>query len=206
MADYSLEAEQAEIQPLVSSRHRSDSSGPFAGVGRISSSMMQAVQVTPSGGVPRPMTPDSGVAPLSTRGSSRPPAGPVAPPTTLDGPPPPRAPDATFGGSGGSVRFLALEAQPDDVVLDALAEVLREYPEVEWAAFCRASRGPSAPVPAIALMVDASFRHRVQEIARALVRTGADAGAAVDVILLDDAELTRESRAVGLVFYPWRRR
>ena len=61
-------------------------------------------------------------------------------------------------------------------------------------------------MPSIALMVDASFRQRVQEISRALVRSGSDAGAHLDVILLADAELTREARAVGLVFYPWRRR
>ena len=211
MAEYSLEAEQAEIQPLVASRNRSDSSGPFAGVGRISSSMMQAVRVTPSGGVPRPMTPEDGVTP--PRAVVTPPSGlgptpglPAAP-QTLDGHRPPRQPDATFGGgAGGAVQLTPLTTQPDDVLLDALSEVLREYPEVEWAAFCNATRGPSAAMPSIALMVDASFRQRVQEISRALVRSGSDAGAHLDVILLADAELTREARAVGLVFYPWRRR
>ena len=211
MSDYSLEAEQAEIQPLVSARHRSDSSGPFAGVGRISSSMMQAVRVTPSGGVPRPMTPEEGVRPPPStqsraRFSSAPPpprppsspgpmASPVAPPSSVEG---------RFGSA--TAQFTPLQAEPDEVLLDTLSEVLREYPEVEWASFCNVSRGPAGPQPAIGLMLDSSFRGRVDEILRTLGRAGIEAGASLDVILLDEPHLMREARAQGIVFYPWRRR
>jgi len=201
MADYSLEAGQAEIKPLVSARHRSDSSGPFAGVGRISSSMMQAVRVTPSGGIPRPMTPQDGMTPPGTPARS---ASPPAQPEQKE--PPAPAPDATFGGSqSGSVQFVPLSAPPQDVLLDALEDVLRDYPEVEWAAFCSASRGPAAPLPAIGVMVDSSFRERVGEIARAIQRTGNAAGASLDVVFLDTPELMREARANGKIFFPWRR-
>lgn len=204
MADYSLEAEQAEIEPLVSARHRSDSSGPFAGVGRISSSMMQAVRVTPSGGVPRPMTPQDGMSPPGT-----PPRGDEAPAEVRREPSSPgaeRAPDATFGGaSSGTVQLVPLTAPPNDVLLDALADALRDYPEVEWASFCNASRGPSHPQPAVGVMVDSSFRERVGEIARAVQGTGRGMGATIDVVFLDTPELMREARANGKIFYPWRR-
>ncbi|MBO6936523.1 MAG: SseB family protein [Deltaproteobacteria bacterium] len=201
MADYSLEAGQAEIKPLVSARHRSDSSGPFAGVGRISSSMMQAVRVTPSGGIPRPMTPEDGMKPPGT------PARGASPPAEVprQAPPPP-APDATFGGSqSGTLAFVPLAAPPQDLLLDALEDVLREYPEVEWAAFCSASRGPAAPLPTIGVMVDSAFRQRIGEIARGLQAAGNATGASLDVVFLDTPELMREARANGKIFFPWRR-
>ena len=200
MADYSLEAEQGEIEPLVSARHRSDSSGPFAGVGRISSSMMQAVRVTPSGGIPRPMTPEDGMTPpgTPTRGAAPPPGVE----RTADAP----APDATFGGSqSGTVQFVPLTTPPHDVLLDALEDILRDYPEVEWAAFCSASRGPAPAQPAIGVMVDSSFRERIGEIALAVRSTGNAAGASLDVVFLDTPELMREARAKGKIFFPWRR-
>ncbi len=201
MADYSLEAGQGEIKPLVSARHRSDSSGPFAGVGRISSSMMQAVRVTPSGGIPRPMTPEDGMKPPGT------PARGATPPAQAERQAAaPAEPDATFGGSqSGTVSFVPLTTPPQDVLLDALEDLLRDYPEVEWAAFCSASRGPAPPQPAIGVMVDSSFRQRIGEIARGLQRTGTAAGASLDVVFLDTPELMREARANGKIFFPWRR-
>lgn len=200
MADYSLEAGQREIQPLVASRHRSDSSGPFAGVGRISSSMMQAVRVTPSGGVPRPMTPEDGMKPPTVGGGPSPERAAAPPPEA----PPPA--DANFGGAqSGSVQIVQIIEPPQDVLLDALEDLLRDYPEVEWAAYCYASRGPASAQPAVGVMVDSSFRERIGEIARGIQRTGNATGASLDVVFLDTPALMREARANGTLFFPWRR-
>ena len=39
-----------------------------------------------------------------------------------------------------------------------------------------------------------------------LRRSGDAQGAALDVLLLDDADLMRSARALGIVFYPWRKK
>ncbi len=149
------------------------------------------------------MTPDDGMKPPT------PPSGGTPPAQVQQAPSSPgvdEAPDATFGGSAsGEVQLVPLAAPPQDVLLDALADLLRDYPEVEWAAFCNASRGPAAAQPAIGVMIDSSFRERIGEIARGLQRTGTATGATLDVVFLDTPELMREARANGMIFYPWRR-
>lgn len=76
---------------------------------------------------------------------------------------------------------------------------------MEWACLVQASRGPSAPVPAVGLRVDAGFRQRVNEIIQGVRRASDSKGAGLDVLLLDDAALMRTARGQGLVFYPWRK-
>ena len=61
------------------------------------------------------------------------------------------------------------------------------------------------PVPTVAVRVDASFRSRVLDIVAAVRAAAARAGAGLDVLLLDDAQLMRAARAAGQPFYPWRR-
>jgi len=112
---------------------------------------------------------------------------------------------ASFG-AGGSVEFHALTQEPSDELLDALSAVLRDYPEVEWAVFANASRGPVEPLPTVALRIDTTFRTRVGEIIPALKRIADEHGATIDVILLDDPKLMRAARSTQLVFFPWRRR
>lgn len=111
---------------------------------------------------------------------------------------------ATFGG-GTSVTLSSLAEPAQDALYDALTAVLRGYPEIEWAALCNASRGPSAAVPTVGLRVDTSFRQRVQEIVMEVRRAGEKHGATLDVLLLDDPNLMRSARASG-VFYPWRKK
>ncbi|MEM9068445.1 MAG: SseB family protein [Myxococcota bacterium] len=192
-APHTLEAERNEIEPLIAGA-RSDSEGPFAAVGRISETMLQVVKSTP-----RPMQavqpPDAlpdGALPKT--------AAPVTVASST------ASVDATFGSGAASVSVRPLETPPDDSLLDALADVLRGYPEVEWASFFLASRGPTDVRPTVGLRVDTSYRARVQEIVRS-VRSAADEnGATVDALLLDDPTLVRQARAEAVVFFPWRRR
>jgi hypothetical protein len=231
---HALECERGEIEPLIASKQRSDSSGPFAAVGRISESMLQAVKPSQgqssTGGVPAPVvSPDAidggAVRPSSvgdrssTAGATRP--GDALPrsvsASSASGPRPdgftvgmgtvdPSRPSATFGSGGASARLLPLKDDPSEVLLDALVTVLRGYPEVEWASLCLASRGPVEPLPTVALRVDTSYRTRVNDIVLELRRAADAAGASLDVLLLDDPKLMRSARADGLLFFPWKRR
>lgn len=222
---HALEIDQEEIKPLLTPQARRESSGPFAGVGRISSSMMQAVKATPAPGslpaassIPGAVPPPSNVsapeldlppaqaqpvAMTEATHDSRPPPPPGIRVSTADGTEGAK-PTATFG-SGSSVELSALSAPPRDELLKALAGILRGFPEVEWAALANVSRGPSAAVPTIGLRVDAGFRQRVNEIVQALRAAGDKQGASLDVLLLDDPLVMRTARSEGLVFYPWKR-
>ncbi len=111
----------------------------------------------------------------------------------------------TTFGSGSSVAVHKLTEKPSDELLTALANVLRGYPEVEWAALCAIARGPGAPMPTVGLKVDTAFRQRVNEIIQRLREAGDAEGASLDVLLLDDAAVMRTVRTDALLFYPWKR-
>ncbi len=117
-----------------------------------------------------------------------------------------RPPDATFGSSSGSVTLHPMNEMPSDALLDALSNVARQYPEIEWAAIAMAARGPTQAKPTVALRVDASYRARVGELTQALRTSGDEQGATLDVLLLDDPKLMRQVRSEALLFFPWRRR
>ena len=183
-SEHTLEIERAEIEPMMTPEARRESAtGPFAGVGRISSTMMKAVKATPPPG-------------------EIPAAKPRITATTAD--PTQARPDATFG-SGSSVTMSGLATEPPEETLEALSELFRGYPEVEWACIGSVARGPSASVPAVGLRIDPAFRQRTGEIVTSVRRIADERGASLDVILLDDPQVMRTARQVALVFYPWRR-
>jgi len=240
-ADYSLEIERGEVEPLVNAK-RGDSAGPNAAIGRISETMLQAVKPTPKPGSIDPVAPPPSKLPqgaLDTQGTVKAPSNPppAMPPrpgaeakrasqrameaaktpevqegsspgitVSRDRPSEVGVKNATFGGGAGSVKLVPLAEPPSDELLDKLSTVLRGYPEVEWAAFCSASRGPTDPVPTVGLRVDTSYRARVNDIIGDLREAGSKVGASVDVLLLDDPKLVRSARADAIVFFPWRRR
>jgi hypothetical protein len=174
-ADYALELAREEFEPLVTHAPRRDSSGPFAGAGKVSSSLMRAVRPTPP-----PMKASeihAQIAAARMRPSEPPPAS-------------------------AELAIVPLSSEPSEALTDAVSAVLRSYPEVEWASFCAVSRGPGATMPTIALRIDSSYRQRVSEIVRSV--RGAGGASALDVLLLDDAAMTRAARGQGVVFYPWR--
>lgn len=183
-SSHALEIERAEIEPLLRSRHRSDSSGPFAAVGRISETMLQATRsrdsVSPPGDYAEAArnADDTGVQVKTTS---------AAPPASVD--------------------VMPMGDTPDDALLDALNGTLRGYPEVEWGAFCytRRSQGGGA-TPTVALRIDTSYRARVGEIVQAVRAKADEQGATVDVLLLDDPAMMRAVRAESLLFFPFRRR
>lgn len=103
-----------------------------------------------------------------------------------------------------SHRITSPIAEPPPALLDAATSVLRDYPEVEWAAFCSAAR-PGGQGAVIAIRIDESFRERVSEIVLGLRTAASTEGSEVEVLLLDDPDAARSARTEGIVFYPWRR-
>lgn len=225
-SDHELEIERAEIEPLMTPEARRDSTmGPYAGVGRVSSSMMKAVKPTPPpGSLPahRPTPkPGSIEAPVTDAAAGSRPEMPQQPPSAPKAQEPRKPPSqpriqattadataapaqATFG-SGSSASIGPLTTEPPEPLLDALSELYRGYPEVEWACMGAVSRGPADAVPTVGLRVDTSFRQRVNEIIQRLRVAGDGAGASLDVLLLDDPTVMRTVRGEAKLFYPWRR-
>ena len=98
-----------------------------------------------------------------------------------------------------------LSATPPDDLIDTLAQVLREYPEVEWACLVGEERAPSDAVH-VALRIDRAFRKHLAQISVKLRDASAAQGVQCDVLVLDTPEQVKRARAIGLPFYPWRKR
>lgn len=198
---HSLDIDRDELASLVSPAARRESTGPFAAVGRVSSSIMAAVKPTPTpGSVRSPIEPPAG--PMDHTKEARAAAARGA---TLTASAADDAAAVTTFGSGTSVSVHKLQDPPSDALLDAVSDVLRGYPEIEWAAITAIARGPAAPVPTIGLKVDTAFRQRVNEIVQRVRVAGDAVGATLDVLLLDDPAVMRTVRTEAKVFYPWRR-
>lgn len=213
-AAHALELTREEFEPLLSPAARRDSQGPYAAAGKISSSLLRKVTPTPGSlRAPDPIEPPRMDAAQAPPPSAASPAAP-APQEPASSPPPANDgftvrkdfdPSAQSFGGGHAATLTPLPQPASDALYDALTTVCRNYPEVEWAALCQASRGPTAAVPTVGVRVDTGFRQRVNEIVAELRRAGEAHGASLDVLLLDDPVLMRTARAAG-VFYPWRKK
>lgn len=231
-SEHALEIQREELEPLLGAFGRRESTGPFAAVGRISSTMLEAASRAtpePSG---RPQTGGRGsmptpvVRPSTMPGSSAPrhitpPASPAVRPSSVLTPEG-RQPSSSTAqrpiSSSGSVvaprtastdhgvTLTPVQNDPDETLLDHITNVLKAYPEVEWASYCLASEGGAAFEPAIGVRVDPVYRQRVDRIAQAVIAGGAECGHVISLLLLDDPSLLREARNEGLLFYPWKRR
>jgi hypothetical protein len=230
-SDHAMEIGRAEVEPLLHSVATRDSHGPYAAVGRVSSSMLEAVSPSSSITSSHPaasagMLRSGSVPNVSTR---PPPSRdesvmdtPSVPPRvteafatahrdysdlpqtgTMPVPEALRRASAPAPAADSSVRIEALAEPPSEALLSALFDDLREYPEVEWAAIFAAGRGPGPLLPTVGLRVDTAYRARVDEIVRSLRAVGGALGASLDVLLLDDMALMRQARAEALVFFPW---
>lgn len=111
---------------------------------------------------------------------------------------------ATFG-MATTATMAALPDTPKDDLIDALGAVLREYPEVEWACLVGEVDSVRNAVH-VALRIDAAFRKHLSEISAKLRAASAAQGAPCDVLVLDTPEQMKRARAIGLPFYPWRKR
>jgi len=111
---------------------------------------------------------------------------------------------ATFGAPV-TATMEALNEPVDDALLDAFTELLREYPEVEWACVVQAERGQGRPNPSVALRVEPAFRKHLPEISAKIWDVGGEHGRPFEVVVLDSPEQMRQARTVGVPFYPWRK-
>ncbi len=203
-AEHSLEAERNEIEPLLTATKRQSTPGPFAAVGRISETMLQAVKAAPRPPAVVVVEPPTGLPPGALDTSSGSASAPVAAAPVAAAPV--AASPMTFGSGAGSVVIQPLGEPPTDELLDALGKVLRGFPEVEWASFFLASRGPTDARPTVGLRVDTSYRERLPDIINGLRECGDAMGASIDTMLLDDPAVVRAARSEAVVFFPFRRR
>jgi hypothetical protein len=116
---------------------------------------------------------------------------------------------ATFG-LAQTATMTALASTPDDDLVDALASVLRDYPEVEWACLVGEVDNDAPGAVHVAVRIDAAFRKHLGEISVKLravsASSGAGGGAPCDVLVLDTPEQMKRARAIGVPFYPWKKR
>ncbi|AKF03376.1 SseB family protein [Sandaracinus amylolyticus] len=214
-AEHGLEVAREELEPLLSPAARRESSGPFAGAGRISSTLMSKVrphtQTPTPGSIESPIraaTPPPGSLPSARSATGSSPGTIARPPTPASGSSPGtlRRPSGSLlvaptepGTVLASAKLGAPVAPIDEALLEALEPVLRAFPEVEWACLGTLDRDP-----VIGLRVDSRMRQRVEEIASHVATAASPA--TLPVVLLDDPQDMRAARADALVFYPWRRR
>jgi SseB protein N-terminal domain len=112
---------------------------------------------------------------------------------------------ATFGATP-TATMQALEAPPDENLLEELSALLREYPEVEWACLVTAVRADSKQASSVALRIDPQFRTNMGELTRRLHEVSSALGARHDVLVLDTPEQMKQARHLGMPFYPWRKK
>jgi len=110
---------------------------------------------------------------------------------------------ATFSAAG-TATMAALSAYPPDSCVDALSLVLRSFLEVEWA--CFVGEVDQHEKLSVALRIAPNVRQRLPEISAQLRRAAVERGASCDVLVLDTPEQMKRARAIGLPFYPWRKR
>ena len=90
----------------------------------------------------------------------------------------------------------------DDVTLSAIADDLRKYPEVEWA--CELSDGSELPV--IGVRIEPSYLARAPEIEAHVRNAAREHGTRLLVLLLTENATTKQARAVGRMFFPWKKK
>jgi hypothetical protein len=112
---------------------------------------------------------------------------------------------ATFGATP-TATMQALETPPSEELLDELEEVLREFPEVEWACLVTGARADHKQSESVALRIEPAFRKNLDEIAQRLREVGSHRHATYDVLVLDTPEQMKQARQIGTPFYPWRKK
>jgi hypothetical protein len=104
-----------------------------------------------------------------------------------------------------TATMTALPEAPADDLIDGLTGVLREYPEVEWACLVGEQDSERGAVH-VALRIDAAFRKNLSAISAKLRAASIAYHKPCDVLVLDTPEQMKRARAIGLPFYPWRKR
>ncbi|QQR90399.1 MAG: SseB family protein [Myxococcales bacterium] len=178
-APHSVSISRQEMLPFLDEGARREIKSPYAVRGRLSSTLIQAVQATPS------QAPDS-----------------IVPP-----PPPPQALAKRSKKKSEVDLQTALNltdlSDLDHELMEAIAAGLRDFPEVEWAASAAGCFNSSCCT--VCLRVDPGYRTRLEELYARIHSISAEQSKTVDLRLLDDPELTRLTREKGHIFYPWAR-
>jgi hypothetical protein len=128
-------------------------------------------------------------------------APPARPPSTAKQP----AVEAEAPAPSAAVNLEALEAPDaalDDAVLGAMADELRKYPEVEWA--CELSDGSELMV--VGVRIEPSYTARASEIETKVGRAGRGKGGRIQVVPLIEPAITKNARAKGRMFFPWKKK
>lgn len=180
--EHSIEIDVEEIRPLLHPSNRRDPSGAFSVSGKTTSAVTEAV-----------------AARDARRASSRPPSADRISSV------PNEVGIASRTSNPTLIAVTALSLNPTDALLDALSEVLRAYPEVEWACLAMVSEGNAPAQPATLLRVDGSYRSRLPEIHDALHRESEKFQAGLQIVLADDPAVMKAARQLGKPYYPWRK-
>jgi hypothetical protein len=94
-----------------------------------------------------------------------------------------------------------MQAELNESVLGALAEELRKFPEVEWA--CEV---PDGEEPIVSIRVDPSYLARTEDIEDAVRMMARRVGAEVKPVIVSTPDATKDARARGRMFFPWKKK
>jgi hypothetical protein len=148
-----------------------------------------------------------------------PPVGPIGkprvdPPPPVEAPPSVDEPPSDTGAHrpsrlaapsiGDAIEMVKLLYAPHEELLEALGEVLRRYPEIEWASYCQVARPAGDPSPAVGLRITDTYRDNVTSIIKELCEAGRTHDVEIDVLLIDGHDLLRKAREHAFVFFPWK--
>lgn len=103
------------------------------------------------------------------------------------------------------MAFRSLDTPIHDDTLDAIADALRRFPEVEWASAVVGDKDGNSQV-VIVLRVEPAYRARLPEVNRFVRLAAEDAGQTAGVAVVDDPKQMRAARDQGVVFYPWKKK
>lgn len=227
-SEHSLEISRDELTPLLT-QNRRESAGPFAGAGRIESSLMAAVSrksepgmaavqpavrapTPPPGSLPaaRPPTPAAGVpavrAPTPTPGgipAVNPPSGSVTIPTSLPaGALPPRQEKNDAPAFPDAVAQVVASTRlfpPASTPEDALLDRLEAILR-GYPEVEWGCIGSASAQPALGLRIDQRMRKRLEALAEAVAKASG-----LVVVTLDDPAHFKAAKGEAFVFFPWRR-
>ena len=216
-AEHSLEAERIEVAPLITVGGRDEApiSTPPSDLrdllrepAKKKSALREIVEAGPPDAVS-----SSGRYGAARRISRPPTEDPAAREPTSSAPPSnpdlstsDRAPDSNvdlgaYFSATDDIAIVDLPKDPADEVLDTLTNLLRTFPEVEWAAYC-AVQHKEDDLHCVAIRLIDDFRDRVEDIATQVANSSVE----VKLLLLDHPASMRKARSDGMLFFPWRRR
>ena len=142
-----------------------------------------------------------------------PPVGPIGkapaePPPAVEESPPSKEAQRTSrlasSAIGDAIELVQLLYPPDGELMEIFRVVLRRYPEVEWASYCKVAQPGGNASPAIGLRVMDTYRDNVTAIIKELIDAGRTRNLEIDVLLIDGHDLLRKARERAFVFFPWK--